>query len=553
MSIAKSKRISKKQLGQFFTPPNIASEIVNKTNISTEFNVLEPSFGDGSFIYAVIEKIRETNGDVAVSEWCSSHLFGCENDKTAFEAFVSKWGNKNVPENLHCEDFFKFDMPSWDRNSYFLNVKQKYDLIIGNPPFGGTIDASIQDELDTIYGFRNGKKIKKETYAFFIVKCIDLLKDGGELVFICSDTIMSISTMKGLREFLMSMGKIVIEHLPGKFDETKQSMVLLRFIKGGTGINVFGNNISYGEITSTPNSSWNITNEYLKYFSGKYIGDYMVATSGMTVGCNELFLRKVENGKIMEPYIFSIAKKNITLETELNKARLGKLSKQKQAEIKKLESIGAQENIVITKKLDPPIEINLPDKNYAPYNKATNKIIYAPPSYVIYWKDEGEYVYTFKKSGNWYLHGVGGKPFFKKEGITWQLISSKINMRYLPPGYILDSGAPCAFLKPGVHKDEMYFILGWCLTNTCTKILKTVINHTRNIQSKDIERLPYPTWVSPENKAKIIKLVYDAIQSGLNGEEFNHESRVISELESLFLFRDTSLYSQTRYRQPMLF
>lgn len=53
-----------------------------------------------------------------------------------------------------------------------------FDLIIGNPPFGGSIDPSIQDELDDIFGVRNSRKIKKETYAFFIVKCVDLLKPG---------------------------------------------------------------------------------------------------------------------------------------------------------------------------------------------------------------------------------------------------------------------------------------------------------------------------------------------------------------------------------------
>ena len=97
-----------------------------------------------------------------------------------------------------------------------------------------------------------------------------------------------------------------------------------------------------------------------------------------------------------------------------------------------------------------------------------------------------------KKNGNWYLNGTGGKKYFFCEGITWNLISSRLHLRYLPSGYVLDNGAPCALLNPCVDKDEMFFILAWGLSDLCNKILKTTINHTKNIQSKDFERLPYP-------------------------------------------------------------
>ena len=40
-------------------------------------------------------------------------------------------------------------------------------------------ERPILGELDAILGIRDRRKIKKETYAFFIVKSIDLLKPGG--------------------------------------------------------------------------------------------------------------------------------------------------------------------------------------------------------------------------------------------------------------------------------------------------------------------------------------------------------------------------------------
>ena len=45
---------------------------------------------------------------------------------------------------------------------------------------------------------------------------------------------------------------------------------------------------------------------------------------------------------------------------------------------------------------------------------------------------------------------------------------------------------------------------GQFLTPLATRILKTVGNHTRNIQGKDIERLPYPEWVGANTRREAI-------------------------------------------------
>ena len=172
---------------------------------------------------------------------------------------------------------------------------------------------------------------------------------------------------------------------------------------------------------------------------------------------------------------------------------------------------------------------------------------------MVYWKNDGQAVYTFKKSGPWYLHGVGGKPYFKQEGLSWQLISSHLNIRYLPSGYILDSGAPCAFLKKGVAKDEMYFVRGWCLTKWCNTILRKVINHTRNIQSKDFERLPYPSWVSAEHREQAIGLIKDMIRRAKQGESFSYKSKEISVFDELFAWNNSAASEERRHFRQLVF
>ena len=106
--------------------------------------------------------------------------------------------------------------------------------------------------------------------------------------------------------------------------------------------------------------------------------------------------------------------------------------------------------------------------------------------------------------------------------------------RWLPAGYVLDSGAPCAFLRPGIAKNEMFFILAWTLSDLCTKILKTVINHTKNIQGKDFERLPYPFWVPPPQKQVIIRQIKKLITTAQAGQSVDLTAPALVKLNALF-------------------
>ena len=62
-------------------------------------------------------------------------------------------------------------------------------------------------------------------------------------------------------------------------------------------------------------------------------------------------------------------------------------------------------------RLTEPLLIQLPDTKYRPYNKANNRLVFSNPTHYIYWEDEGRAVLTYKRTGNWYLRGVGGQPY----------------------------------------------------------------------------------------------------------------------------------------------
>jgi hypothetical protein len=557
MSVARLSRDRKRQLGQFFTPAGTAEAIVRRLTILPTHRILEPSFGEGAFIFPILEVLAAAEPAVDVAAWCQDHLFGCEIDKEAFAKFEEKWlrtGRGPLPVGMERCDFFRWMPPGTDRSAatnrqrYFSTPLEKFDLVIGNPPFGGSIDPGIQDELDDIFGMRNSRKIKKETYAFFIVKCVDLLKPGGKLVFICSDTILTIPTMTGLRSWLQDRCTVDISRVPGSFSDTNQDMILITLCKRNMEsrrVTVFGNDLSLDEIDSTPNTSWKVNGDLARYFTGVHVGDKMIASSGMTIGNNDLFLRRIVNGYIEEAFEFAYGRQETTVANEIGRARLGKVSPARLRQVAEQEARGDTEKVVVFTRRDTPLRIRLPHPDYRFYNKATSRIGYSQPEWVIFWRDDGDYVYTFKKTGNWYLHGVGGMKYFGREGLTWSLIAPRLYARYLPTGYVLDSGAPCAFLRPNVDQEELFFILGWALTELCTRILKEVLNHTRNIQSKDFERLPYPTWVSPSARNEAIRQVHFLIEAAKQGRELFFSDRELQRLNDLYAWQGSLLYEST--------
>jgi hypothetical protein len=547
MSRAKTQREKKRQLGQFLTPPACAGRLARSIAFTPADTVLEPSMGDGAFIIPLIEQFLPFyDGPLQqrLDRVLTQHVFGIEIDPLLYARCLAniraRWGYCPSRHNLVQGDFFRYwftpDSPTPSVDPPKLSPMRRFDYIVGNPPFGGTIDLRIQDQLDRQFGFRAGGKIKKETYSFFIVKCLDMLKRGGRLLFICSDTFLTINTMRGLRRLLMSQGAVSISPLAELFDETKHAMVVLDFQRTDeTGaVTVDGRSLDRAAIDLTGNASWRVTDDHARYFAGPKLGDYVVATSGMTTGKNDLFVRPIVGGQIVEPYLFEFFADPISLENELRRARLGVLSARQVARITGLEQTGQTRRNLRAVLRPEPIAIELPHLDYRPYNKAVTAVVYAAPTHMIYWRDDGDAVRTYKRNGNWYLHGVGGQRYFGREGLTWQLISQRLNARYLPAGYVLDSGAPCAFLRPGVDSDELYFILGWTFAPLCERLLKEVVNHTRNIQGKDFERLPYPFWVSAQQKRTIVADVKRLVDAAAAGRRVIREDQDFGRIGAAF-------------------
>ena len=76
--------------------------------------------------------------------------------------------------------------------------------------------------------------------------------------------------------------------------------------------------------------------------------------------------------------------------------------------------------------------------------------------------------------------------------------------------------------------------MGWMLSPLANQILKTVINHTQNIQSKDFERMPYPWWVDSDKRRMIIELVESMIEKARQGKVWQWSDAEIRQVGEWF-------------------
>lgn len=180
-----------KKLGAFYTPKKTVDYMVGLLRgVYWNSTLLEPSGGDGAFV----ERALETG------------LFQSHN-VTVFDI------NPEVKAKDHGINFFVkdtlLDQTSIEIISHGIEGRcsdcpgRKYTHIIGNPPYlnkGSEYIKNNKKMLQKVY-----KEIgANDTYAMFIYLSYFLLEDGGQCVFLVSDTYRTLGTHSKLRKFILS-------------------------------------------------------------------------------------------------------------------------------------------------------------------------------------------------------------------------------------------------------------------------------------------------------------------------------------------------------------
>lgn len=165
----------------------IVDYMINKLSLNKDDRIFEPCGGDGVFIEAILDTNEFANIDV------------CELNDAAFNILQNKFAEYSNVDIRKCDTLLDSNL------SFNSNFGGVYDKIIANPPYGAWQDYDKRDKLKKFYP----NLYTKETYALFLFRCIELLKDGGILSFIIPDTFLNLHMHKAIREHILTRTKII--------------------------------------------------------------------------------------------------------------------------------------------------------------------------------------------------------------------------------------------------------------------------------------------------------------------------------------------------------
>ncbi len=227
-------------MGQFFTPREIIRFCVAMLNPQRSDLLLDPACGSGGFLLNALDKVREYaeksyDKDEAKDYWhgfAMNNLYGIEiNDQIArickMNMIIHDDGHTNIISTDSLRDFDEIS----DIHKNF--GKDKFDIILTNPPFGAIVKSTEKNYLDH-YELGKGKK-NQSTEILFIERCIDFVKPKvGKIAIVLPDGILTNSTSQYVRNLIMNECQILaIVSLP-QFAFThfgagvKSSLVFLR-------------------------------------------------------------------------------------------------------------------------------------------------------------------------------------------------------------------------------------------------------------------------------------------------------------------------------------
>lgn len=220
----------RRELGQFFTPPDVASFIAELAlPVGGSVRILEPGAGTGILTAAVCERLVGRAKSVHIdayelhprlakvceqvlahtAEWLADHDIGC--------TFVVRRAD------------FVMENASYLQPSLFNEHRERYDLAIANPPYFKLLkdDRRARAAAHIVHGQPN-------IYAIFMAIMASLLRDNGVMVTITPRSFTTGEYFRRFREVLFSTVLPEAIHLFGsrtdafRKDEILQENVIMR-------------------------------------------------------------------------------------------------------------------------------------------------------------------------------------------------------------------------------------------------------------------------------------------------------------------------------------
>lgn len=210
--------------GEFYTPRAITQFVTEMVDPKLGETVFDPACGTGGFLVNAIEYIRKN--EVKSVE-----------DREVLQHSIKGIELKPLPHMLALTNLILHDIEvpnilyddALSRELTSIRQKDRVDVILANPPFGGTVAEGMERNFPTAYR-------TKESADLFLVLMIQYLKPGGRAGIVLPDGSLTGEGVKArIREKLLTECNLhTIVRLPNSVFQPYASVAtnLLFFTKG---------------------------------------------------------------------------------------------------------------------------------------------------------------------------------------------------------------------------------------------------------------------------------------------------------------------------------
>lgn len=416
----------------------------------------------GEYLVDTFKYAKEIGSLLSVSsgdyESFSNYLFSCQ-EKGSMDLFSSEWFTNTLP--LIHKLANQADIMS-----------RKYSVVCTNPPYMNKLESHLKKFVTTEY-----KPYCGDLFSVFMYRNFDFCKVDGYSAFMTPFVWMFITTYEKLREYIIKNKSIttLVQTEYSAFEEATVpicSFVLknakdkhdgmyikLSDFKGGMDIQrrkvlealagidckylYSANEKNFSKIPGMPIAYWASDAIFKAFDKGTPIGDIADVKRGMTTSDNNRFLR-------------------FWAEVDFEKVNLKACSHEKAFES------GA---------------------TWFPYSKGGGyRKWYGYQEYLIDWKNNGSKVIDYAKTINKsYTRTIVNIDYYFLPSVGFSYITSgPFSMRWIPKGFLYDSGGPGMF---GDEKTRKKLIA--CMNSKPAHAILKLLSPTINLQIADVVRMPF--------------------------------------------------------------
>lgn len=180
----------RKSSGAYYTPEKVVGELIdrlyeNDPDLGAK-TICDPCCGTGNFLLSLGTKGIDY-----------ANLYGQDIDPIS--VFLSRINIALMAPEMSAVDIRSRIIVG---NTYFETFKKKFDVIVGNPPWGSDFPEEDAIRCRKLFKTAVGKSI--ESYNLFVEKALSMLNHKGVLAFVLPEAILSVAAHDTVRRMMIA-------------------------------------------------------------------------------------------------------------------------------------------------------------------------------------------------------------------------------------------------------------------------------------------------------------------------------------------------------------